>query len=132
MKEYGLGPNGGIMTSMNLFATRFNQVLDFVEKRAATGELKYMFVDTPGQMEVFTWSASGSIITETLASMLPTMLIYVVDTPRTTSPTTFMSNMMYACRCKPFLLISMSVCYCVNAKDDNISPTVSCISSRFQ
>ena len=40
MKEYQLGPNGGIMTSMNLFATRFNQVLNFVEKRAAAGDLK--------------------------------------------------------------------------------------------
>lgn len=98
MKEYQLGPNGGIMTSMNLFATRFNQVLSFVEKRAASGDSKHLFVDTPGQMEVFTWSASGSIITDTLASMLPTCLIYVIDTPRTTSPTTFMSNMMYACR----------------------------------
>lgn len=27
MKQYGLGPNGGILTSLNLFATRFDQVL---------------------------------------------------------------------------------------------------------
>ena len=26
MREYGLGPNGAIMTSLNLFATRFDQV----------------------------------------------------------------------------------------------------------
>lgn len=26
MKQYGLGPNGGIVTSLNLFATRFDQV----------------------------------------------------------------------------------------------------------
>lgn len=26
MKQYGLGPNGGILTSLNLFATRFDQV----------------------------------------------------------------------------------------------------------
>jgi len=51
----------------------------------------------PGQIEVFTWSASGAIITEALATSFPTVLIYVVDTPRTTSPTTFMSNMLYAC-----------------------------------
>jgi hypothetical protein len=25
MKQYNLGPNGGIMTSLNLFATRFDQ-----------------------------------------------------------------------------------------------------------
>ena len=26
MSRYGLGPNGGIVTSLNLFATRFDQV----------------------------------------------------------------------------------------------------------
>ena len=34
MKQYGLGPNGGIVTSLNLFATRFDQVMGFIEKRA--------------------------------------------------------------------------------------------------
>ncbi|XP_067999221.1 GPN-loop GTPase 1 [Melanerpes formicivorus] len=33
MKQYGLGPNGGIVTSLNLFATRFDQVMKFIEKR---------------------------------------------------------------------------------------------------
>ena len=33
MKQYSLGPNGGIVTSLNLFATRFDQVLKIVEKR---------------------------------------------------------------------------------------------------
>jgi GPN-loop GTPase len=27
MSEYQLGPNGGILTSLNLFATRFDQVI---------------------------------------------------------------------------------------------------------
>ena len=58
----------------------------------------YVFVDTPGQIEVFTWSASGEIITNLLSSSLPTVLIYVVDTPRSSQPVTFMSNMLYACR----------------------------------
>ncbi|KAG5183838.1 hypothetical protein JKP88DRAFT_208476 [Tribonema minus] len=98
MAQYGLGPNGGIMTSLNLFATRFDQVIGLMEARSDSAEgLDYVFVDTPGQIEVFTWSASGQIITESLASAFPTCLIYVIDTPRTTSPTTFMSNMLYAC-----------------------------------
>ncbi|KAM3572625.1 hypothetical protein VYU27_005366 [Nannochloropsis oceanica] len=95
MNQYELGPNGAIMTSLNLFATRFDQVLTILEKRAP--ELEYVLVDTPGQIEVFTWSASGAIITEALATSFPTILIYIVDTPRTASPTTFMSNMLYAC-----------------------------------
>jgi GTPase SAR1 family protein len=99
MQQYKLGPNGAIMTSLNLFATRFDQVLDILEQRAADPELRlsHLFFDTPGQIEVFTWSASGMIITETLALKFPTVLLYVVDTPRASNPTTFMSNMLYAC-----------------------------------
>ena len=54
-------------------------------------------MDTPGQIEAFTWSASGQIITDLLASEFPTLIAYVVDTPRSQQPATFMSNMLYAC-----------------------------------
>ncbi|KAF1317273.1 Gpn-loop gtpase 1, partial [Globisporangium splendens] len=104
MTEYGLGPNGAIMTSLNLFATRFDQVIDLIGKRSKDLEYVasvlcafYAVVDTPGQIEAFTWSASGQIITESLASTFPSVIVYVVDTPRTASPNTFMSNMLYAC-----------------------------------
>ena len=40
MKEYGLGPNGAIMTSLNLFATRFDQVVDLLAKRSS--DLEYV------------------------------------------------------------------------------------------
>ncbi|KAI9531745.1 GPN-loop GTPase 1 [Dissostichus eleginoides] len=95
MKQYGLGPNGGIVTSLNLFATRFDQVMQFLEKKQQNH--RYVLIDTPGQIEVFTWSASGTIITETLASSFPCVVIYVMDTTRSVSPVTFMSNMLYAC-----------------------------------
>ncbi|PJF18826.1 Gpn-loop gtpase [Paramicrosporidium saccamoebae] len=93
MQQYKLGPNGGILTSLNLFTTRFDQVLELVEKRTE----KHILVDTPGQIELFTWSASGAIITETLAAQHPTVVVYIVDTPRCVRPATFMSNMLYAC-----------------------------------
>lgn len=31
MKQYGLGPNGAIMTSLNLYATKFDQVISLIE-----------------------------------------------------------------------------------------------------
>lgn len=95
MKQYGLGPNGGIVTSLNLFATRFDQVMQFIEKKQQNH--RYVLIDTPGQIEVFTWSASGTIITEALASSFPCVVIYVMDTSRSVNPVTFMSNMLYAC-----------------------------------
>ena len=69
--------------------------MSVIERRA--DQLDYVLVDTPGQIEIFTWSASGAIITEAFASTFPTVVAYVVDTPRSTSPVTFMSNMLYAC-----------------------------------
>ena len=41
--RYNLGPNGGILTALNLFTTKFDQVLDIVEKRADDVELRTLF-----------------------------------------------------------------------------------------
>uniref|UniRef100_A0A383VW06 GPN-loop GTPase n=1 Tax=Tetradesmus obliquus TaxID=3088 RepID=A0A383VW06_TETOB len=95
MKQYGLGPNGGILTACNLFATRFDQVIQLVEK-PRDPPLQYVFADTPGQIEIFTWSASGQLVTDLFASSMPTVVMYVIDTPRCTAPQTFMSNMLQA------------------------------------
>lgn len=48
MTEYGLGPNGAIMTSLNLFATRFDQVVDIIGRRSS-------------DLEYVVWLASVSI-----------------------------------------------------------------------
>ncbi|KAH6615118.1 ATPase NPA3 [Boeremia exigua] len=126
MKQFNLGPNGGILTSLNLFSTKIDQVIGLLEKRTMVPEptkepeqttvefmtnsgkekqpapvqqpqIKHILVDTPGQIEVFVWSASGEILLSSLASTFPTVIAYVIDTPRTTSTSTFMSNMLYAC-----------------------------------
>ncbi|EKD15775.1 uncharacterized protein L3040_003134 [Drepanopeziza brunnea f. sp. 'multigermtubi'] len=104
MKSYNLGPNGGIITSLNLFATKIDQILGLLEKRTSPDPakpdakpIKNILVDTPGQIEVFVWSASGAILLDSLASTFPTVIAYIIDTPRTASTSTFMSNMLYAC-----------------------------------
>ncbi|CAI6092885.1 unnamed protein product [Clonostachys chloroleuca] len=104
MKQYNLGPNGGILTSLNLFATKVDQIVNLLEKRAVPDPeapdrkpIENILVDTPGQIEVFVWSASGTILLESLASSFPTVIAYIIDTPRTSSTSTFMSNMLYAC-----------------------------------
>ncbi|XP_034515616.1 GPN-loop GTPase 1 isoform X2 [Ailuropoda melanoleuca] len=72
-------------------------IRDTVKYKEVMKQHRYVLIDTPGQIEVFTWSASGTIITEALASSFPTVVIYVMDTSRSTNPVTFMSNMLYAC-----------------------------------
>ena len=131
MKQHKLGPNGAILTCLNLFATKFDQVMNILERRCfgessvvdeqqedenlkTSGKsseeektdtstpkpspLDYILIDTPGQIEAFTWSASGTIVTSALATTFPTVLAFVIDTPRcAASVHTFMSNMLYAC-----------------------------------
>lgn len=46
MKQYGLGPNGGIVTSLNLFSTKFQQVVSLLDQRSSQYELA--IIDTPG------------------------------------------------------------------------------------
>ena len=96
MRQYNLGPNGEILTSLNLIATRFDQLLSLCEREREV-PLEYIVADTPGQIEIFTWSASGAIISEAFASEFPTVIAFVVDTPRCSSPATFIANMLQAC-----------------------------------
>ena len=108
MKEFTLGPNGAMITSLNLFATKFDQVIDVLEKRAS--DYDFILVDTPGQIEVFNWSASGQIILDSLAVSFPIVTAYCVDTVRCRNPTSFMSSMTYACSIMyktklPFVLV---------------------------
>lgn len=96
MKQYQLGPNGAIVTSLNLFATQMDRVVDMLSRRAH--DIRYCLVDTPGQIEVFTWSASGSMIEQSLGATTPTCVVYCMDCSRVSgSVASHASNMLYAC-----------------------------------
>jgi GTPase SAR1 family protein len=70
MKTHGLGPNGAIMTCLNLFSTNVHKIIDVLEKKT---ELDFITIDTPGQLEVFSWSASGKIISDSFGCTYPTV-----------------------------------------------------------
>lgn len=70
MNTHGLGPNGSIMTCLNLFATSIDKIIGVLEKKL---ELDYIIVDTPGQLEVFSWSASGQVISDSFSLIFPTV-----------------------------------------------------------
>jgi Conserved hypothetical ATP binding protein len=76
-------------------ATRAPQVVQLIE-RERQPPLRYVFADTPGQIEIFSWSASGQLVTELLASSRPTVVLFVADAPRCAAPQVFMSHMLQA------------------------------------
>merc|ERR1719231_694701 len=51
MEQYNLGPNGAIITALNLYATSFDKVMQIIEKRKSKS--RYVLIDTPGQIKVF-------------------------------------------------------------------------------
>ena len=95
MSKHQIGPNSAILTCLNLFCTNIDKVVTFLEENRR--KVKYIFVDTPGQIEVFTWSASGTIITQVLGSTFPTSILFSIDSVRCTAdPLCFMSCILYA------------------------------------
>jgi hypothetical protein len=89
MEKYNIGPNGAITTSLNLFCLN-------ISKHVQLGNEKYVIIDTPGQIETFTWSSPGYVINDYFKSMGNVIMIYLVDSYNSTDPSVFMSNMMYA------------------------------------
>ena len=93
MVSNNLGPNGAILTCLNLFSTNIDKVISILENKT---DLDFIVTDTPGQLEVFSWSASGKLISDSFSLLFPSVLIYIIDMPRCSNPNTFSSNMLYA------------------------------------
>lgn len=62
MTKYKLGPNGAILTCLNLLCTQINILLDRIKKEKEENKRRVFIIDTPGQIEVFNWSASGLLL----------------------------------------------------------------------
>lgn len=82
------------MTSLILYATRFDQVLDIIKRRRI--EVSLFLLDTQGQMETFMGSASSMIMDGVIAITLRTVAVLVVNTWLASAPMAFVSNMLYA------------------------------------
>ena len=93
MVSNNLGPNGAILTCLNLFSTNIDKAISLLEPKQ---DLDFIVIDTPGQLEVFSWSASGKLIADSFSLIFPSILIYIIDMPRCKNPNTFSSNMLYA------------------------------------
>jgi hypothetical protein len=55
MESYGLGPNGSLVMASDMIATK----MDEIQKEVDSLNPDYVIVDTPGQIELFAFRASG-------------------------------------------------------------------------
>lgn len=88
MEKYELGPNGALILAADLIADEIENVTKEIE--AASADL--VLVDTPGQMELFAFRASGPYIVDELTKE-PKALVYLFDAVFSVNPLNYVSNM---------------------------------------
>lgn len=62
MREYGLGPNGALIKSVDIAVDYRGEIVDTLSRLPAP----YIIVDTPGQMELFLFREAGPLFIEEL------------------------------------------------------------------
>jgi GTPase SAR1 family protein len=88
MEKYGLGPNGALILAADLIADEIENITKDIE--AANADL--ILVDTPGQMELFAFRASGPHIVNELTRE-PKTIVYLFDSVFSINPLNYVSNM---------------------------------------
>ena len=88
MDKYGLGPNGALVMAADLIADMSEKLGEEIEILNAD----IVLVDTPGQMELFAFRASGPYIASELTRE-PKAIVYLFDSVFSTNPLNYVSNM---------------------------------------
>jgi GTPase SAR1 family protein len=88
MEKYGLGPNGALIMAADLIADEIENITGDIE--AANADV--VLVDTPGQMELFAFRASGPYIVNELTRE-PKAIVYLFDAVFSINPLNYVSNM---------------------------------------
>ena len=88
MEKYELGPNGALIMAADLIADEIENITKDIE--AANADL--VLVDTPGQMELFAFRASGPYIVNELTNE-PKAIVYLFDAVFSINPLNYVSNM---------------------------------------
>jgi len=88
MEKYGLGPNGALIMAADLIADEIENISKDIEDANAD----IVLVDTPGQMELFAFRASGPYIVNALTRE-PKVMVYLFDAVFSINPFNYVSNM---------------------------------------
>jgi len=91
MKQYDLGPNGSMIMANDLIASK----IDDLQNEIDNVNPDYLIVDTPGQIELFAYRASGPFIIQNL-NVEEKASIFLHDGSLITSPTNFVSIALLA------------------------------------
>lgn len=88
MKEYKLGPNGALILAADLIADQVETLSSEIQEISAD----LTIVDTPGQIELFAFRASGPYIAKELIGESK-VILYLFDSVFSSTPLNYVSNL---------------------------------------
>jgi len=91
MQQYDLGPNGSMIMANDLIASK----IDDIQSEIHGVNPDYLIVDTPGQIELFAYRASGPFFIQNIDASEKTN-IFLYDGTMIASPTNFISISLLA------------------------------------
>jgi len=91
MKQYDLGPNGSMIMANDLIASK----IDDIQNEIHGVNPDYLIVDTPGQIELFAYRASGPFFIQNIDASEKTN-IFLYDGTMIVSPSNFISISLLA------------------------------------
>jgi GPN-loop GTPase len=91
MDEYALGPNGAQIVASDLMAVNINKLTNVL----GTYKTKYVLIDTPGQLELFSFRESSNVIVDALGKD-KSMVAYLSDPMLCRTANGFVSSMTLA------------------------------------
>jgi len=91
MKQYDLGPNGSMIMANDLIASKIDEIQNEINRVNPD----YLIVDTPGQIELFAYRASGPFFIQNINADEKTN-IFLYDGTMIASPSNFISISMLA------------------------------------
>jgi GTPase SAR1 family protein len=89
MKDYSLGPNGAQIVCADMMALNAKELSDTMD----TFKSNYALIDTPGQMELFAFRQSSSVIVDQLGRE-DSFLVFLSDPGLAKTPNGFVSTLM--------------------------------------
>ncbi len=89
LRDYNLGPNGALIAAFDLLIPSLNSIRGEIK----SFEPEYVIADTPGQLELFAFNATGNYLASSLANG-KSAILFLCDSNLMRQPSSLVSTML--------------------------------------
>lgn len=85
MRQYGLGPNGAFVKTVQIISEKINELMS-KEPFSRLGEWDVIIIDTPGQLEAFIFQPETRVLLNKFYELGRTVIVYLIDSSLIETP----------------------------------------------